>query len=257
MATFVPIPHLTTSVLRPVGRYFRLDWNYAIRVARFPALRPASLIIAFMPILQQIAPILKIEMQNMWLLWIASLIFISALLVLRARCPGFIQEYQYYSQYAAVGHSHRWIVWLFCNNLESLADKISAIRETIEKHIALPCDFSFDLDVCRLCPLFSASTEAIIVNPAVQDGRDIYVPIGVDGLRFVLPMQESDPNVEQKQRELFWILLVHCGRQRLVARTVVWSLFAVAGFCFVVSVINNVFRAAFGASLLDLAARVF
>src|SRR5690348_5190610 len=37
---------LRRFVSRPVSRYFRLDWQYALRVARVPMLRPASLVIA-------------------------------------------------------------------------------------------------------------------------------------------------------------------------------------------------------------------
>src|SRR5690554_4068911 len=95
----------------PVSRYFRLDWNYALKASRIRALQPATSVIALMPLLQQFLPSHLVSMERLWLLWWASIFFICAIAILRARCPVFIQEYQDFSQFEARGHSHRWIIW--------------------------------------------------------------------------------------------------------------------------------------------------
>jgi hypothetical protein len=118
---------------KPVSRSFRQDWNYAIRIARIPALRPATMIIALMPVLQQFVPREIISMDRIWRLWWASLLFIGAVVVLKLRCLAFIQEYQNFTDFSEKGYSHRWIVWEFFNNLDSLSGWKHVIHETKDK----------------------------------------------------------------------------------------------------------------------------
>jgi hypothetical protein len=122
---------------RPVSRYFRFDWNYALNVARLPVLPTASIIISLMPILAGVMQWLSVYIANVWLLWTASVFFLVGYFILKLRAPPFIQEYQFYSQYEGRGHSHRWIVWQFYTNLDSLSGWEDIVRETKEKLISL------------------------------------------------------------------------------------------------------------------------
>jgi hypothetical protein len=189
---------------------------------------------------------------NVWLLWTASIFFIVGYSILKLRAPSFIQEYQFYSQYESRGHSHRWIVWQFSDNLQSLSGWEYIVRETKEKFISLPCDSMIDLKVCRLCPIFGSPQKVPIeVLPPVLVARDIYLPIRVGDERLVLPMQESDPWLSLKQKELFWILLTQCAKERPIARTFVWCFLGASLFLYVVTIINNVVRVAFDDSLFS------
>ena len=241
---------------RPVSRYFRLDWNYALKVARFPALRPASFMISLMPILVGVMHWLSTYIANVWLLWTASIFFLVGYFILKVRAPPFIQEYQFYSQYESCGHSHRWIVWQFYTNLDSLSGWEHIVHETKEKLISLPCDSTPDYEVCRLCPVFdSPRTRPIQVSAPIQVARDIYLPIRVGAEKLVLPMQESDPELGLKQKELFWILLTQCAKERPISRTFVWLFFGASGALYILTIINNVVRVAFGESLFSFLER--
>jgi len=237
---------------KPVSRYFRFDWNYALNVARLPALRPASIIISLMPVLASVMDWLSVNIANVWLLWTASIFFLAGYLILKLRAPPFIQEYQFYSQYESRGHSHRWIVWEFYTNLASLSGWEYIVRETKEKLISVPCDSMSDFEVCRLSPVFdSLPAQSIHVAPPIQVARDIYLPIRVGDEKLVLPMRESDPELSLKQKELFWILLTQCAKERPIWRTFVWLFFGASGILYLVTVINNVVRVAFGDSLFS------
>jgi hypothetical protein len=208
-----------------------------------------------MPILAGVMHWLSVYVANVWLLWTASIFFLVGYLILKVRGPPFIQEYQFYSQYESRGHSHRWIVWQFYTNL-SLSGWEHIVRETKEKLISLPCDSAVDYEVCRLSPVFdSRRAQPIQVVPPIQVGRDIYLPIKLGDERLVLPMQESDPELSLKQKELFWILLTQCAKERPISRTFVWLFFVASGALYLLTVINNVVRVAFGESLFSFLER--
>ena len=94
---------------RPVSRYFRFDWNYALNVARLPVLPTASIIISLMPILAGVMQWLSVYIANVWLLWTASVFFLVGYFILKLRAPPFIQEYQFYSQYEGRGLHPVWM----------------------------------------------------------------------------------------------------------------------------------------------------
>jgi len=52
-----------------------------------------------------------------YLLWFASVSFLFAAATYFIFCPRFIKQYGSYSDFDAYGHSHRWIVWEFFNNI--------------------------------------------------------------------------------------------------------------------------------------------
>jgi hypothetical protein len=238
---------------KPVSPFFRFDWNYALKVARFPVIRPASIVISLMPILADVMNWLSVYIANVWLLWTASICFLAGYCILKVRAPPFIQEYQFYSQYEGLGHSHRWIVWQFYHNLRSLSGWEQIVRETKQKLLSLRCDRIVDLAVCRLSPVFGLSrAQPIEVAAPIQVDRDIYLPIRVGDERIVLPMQESDPELPLKQKELFWILLTQCAKERPLARSIVWLFFGVSLLLYLLTVINNVVRVALGDSLFSV-----
>ena len=244
--------NVNTFEARPVSRFFRFDWNFAHRIAKTPALEPASLLISLMPIIRHIRLIYP-YVSSIWVLWSASVFFLLATFILKIRTPPFIQEYQNYAQFESQGHSHRWIVWEFYNKLDSLSDPDYVVRETKAKLITLPCSDLVDLDVCRVFPIFGApSGRPVEVAKPLQVGRDIYVPIRIDNQKFVLAMQEGDPCLGQKQKELFWILLSQFAKERRVWRAIVWILFGISALLYVTTVASNVLRVIVGESLFSM-----
>src|SRR6266851_6800683 len=203
-----------TFVPPTVSRWYRYDWQYAVDVSSVSLLQEAALLISLTPIIISISraifPSLGLADTipvPLWLLWAASVAFVFAWGLLYLACPKFIREYRDFGQYALRQHSHRWIVWEFYNNLESLSGWESIVRETSPKGLTteikhLPKDL-----VERLGADFAApATEVLRVFKPVNIDRDIYLPIDVDGKKIVLPMIENDPALRQKERELFWIL---------------------------------------------------
>jgi hypothetical protein len=227
--------------LRPVSKWYLLDWNYAIRLARFPFLRPASMIIAIMPIVQQFSSYVPIKFENMRLTWLASILFLIGLVVLRLRAPTFILNYQDYEQFRTHGHSQRWIIWEFSNTLRTVGQVVYLAKETREKLLSVQVRSALSFDVYRACPVFPEQHSPTEIYPPRNVNRDIYLPMRIDGHRYVLPFQETDPELEQKEKELFWILLVGCARERPVARTIVWSFFWAAGLTLAYSVFKNIY----------------
>ena len=205
-----------------------------------------------MPILKHMS-LLSDYLANFWVLWTGSVCFLLGSIILKIRMPSFIQEYQSYSQFEGRGHSHRWIVWEFYNNLHSIAARDYIVRETKEKLISIPCNEPVDFDVCRVSPIYGPpSGRPVQITKPLQVGRDIYLPLRVDNQKLVLAMQESDPSLALKQKELFWILLSQFTKERPVSRAIVWILFAIAGSTYVAAVSNNVARVAFGELLFSL-----
>jgi hypothetical protein len=96
------------------------------------------------------------------------------------------------------------------------------------------------------------TTDRIQVFQPVNANRDLYLPLIIDGKKFVLPMQEADPCLDSKQKELFWILLTECAKSRPISRAIVWFAFAVALTLSSLSVINNVLRATVGKSFYQI-----
>jgi hypothetical protein len=234
--------------LRPVSRYFRRDWHFAIRVAYAPLLRQAALVIALMPILEKILPMQHFA--YLWILWSASVAFIFGFAVLQMRAPAFVQEYQNYAQFEARKHSHRWIVWEFWRARTVLPEWAGLLRELCYKQLAYPVAMQLDCDAYRVCPTFTPTTnhQTDALEP-VNANRDIYLPIVIDGDRFVLPMQESDPDLGNKQKELFWILFTEGAKATPISRGIVWAAFALAAALAGIYVLNNILRA-FGTSVL-------
>lgn len=48
---------------------------------------------------------------TLWVLWLASLFYVIALLIYQFLCPPFIQTYSSFGDYKYYRHSPRWIIW--------------------------------------------------------------------------------------------------------------------------------------------------
>jgi hypothetical protein len=230
-----------------VSRWYRFDWQYAVDVSRIPVLQMASLIIAAMPLLLSAKAFLAAIGGSiplaLWLLWPASIAFVLAWTLVNTACPKFIREYRDYGQFKERQHSHRWIVWEFYNNLESLAGWKSIVRETISKGITCNIEDLLDEDARKAFAHFPDQTEddSVQVFTPINVRRDIYLPIHCDGKQSVLSLQEDDPKLEAKEKELFWILYSQAAKERPHRRKLFWALIFIAITLVAINVAKNIY----------------
>ena len=229
-----------------VSRWYRYDWQYAVDVSRIPMLRPAALIISLMPLIISISDTLFPSIAgtiplSLWLMWVASVSFVLAWGLLYIACPQFIREYRDFGQFKARQHSHRWIVWEFYNNLKSLSGWESIIRETSSKRLTSGMEDLSDGLVESLGVEFKAqAAKDLKVFKPVNVDRDIYLPIHRDGRRLVLAMREDDPQLDEKEKELFWILFTQAVKERPWHRRIYWFLVIVSILLVAANVIKNI-----------------
>ena len=130
--------------------------------------------------------------------------FIFARLLYYFACPKFIREYRDFGQYAARQHSHRWIIWEFYHNLESLAGWRQIVKEISSKCLTVDFDQPPSEVAGRLAPEFSDTpAEDLKVFSPKNIDRDIYLLIYADGKKLALPIREADQICRKKRRNCF------------------------------------------------------
>ena len=230
-----------------MSRWYRNDWQYAVDVSRIPLLRPAAFIISLTPTVISVSETLLPSLLGtipvtLWLLWGASVAFVLAWAVLYLACLKFIREYRDFGQYVHRQHSHRWIVWEFYHNLDSLRGWQGIVRETLPKGLTTEVQH---LDAGAVSN-FGAEFSALPINEVrafrpVNVGRDIYLPIHCDDKKLVLAMYEDDPKLTQKEKELFWILYSQAAKERPVWRTIYWVLITISVLLMSANVIRKIY----------------
>ena len=232
-----------------VSRWYRYDWQYAVDICSFSLLKEAALLISLTPVIISISASIFPSLRAvdtipipLWLFWGASVAFVLAWAVVYFRCPKFIREYRDFGQYSLRKHSHRWIVWEFYNNLESLSGWQNIVRETGSKGLSTDLKQLSPSIVKQLGSEFAAlPTMELKVFKPININRDIFLPIHVDGQKLVLPMEESDPLLEQKEKELFWILYTQAAKERQFSRIVFWILIGIAALLVSINVVRKIY----------------
>jgi hypothetical protein len=221
-----------------VSRYFRLDWNYALRVVRIRWFQLAAQLVISTPLIAQFAPLRALNEPRVWALWVSSGFFLLGFVVLRLRAPIFIQEYRNYKEYADFGHSHRWILWQFQLSLAVFRRPELVLQETIDKELSLPAGMQLtEIGKYDVTPFFGAPSNLAFDARPVNLNNDLYFPFWLNMQRYVLPIQEFDPRMRDRERELFWIIFTYGATARPVARFVVWTLFLLAGISFTIAAV--------------------
>ena len=228
-----------------VSRLYRFDWQYAIDRSRLPFLRPASLIIGFMPLIKEgIRTVFGSTTElpfSIWIYWIAAISFLISWTILTISCPQFLLEYRDFGQYKKRKHSHRWIVWEFYNIIKSLKGWKTITQETLHKKISFKCSSPANHLCRRLSPLFfkELDPDSIDVFYPINEGRDIYLPINLYGEKVVLSLQEEDPELAEKEKELFWILYTQAAKEKKAQRVAFWIFFYISLVLVACNVIKN------------------
>lgn len=227
-----------TYIPRVVSRNFRLDWNYAVQVVRIPTLTWAAQIIVSAPILTQFSSLLNFHHLQVILIWAAAFSFLLGYVVLLIRMPLFLRENPSFKAYQDRGNAHRWVLWAFDHNFSAFLDRPHALLETIDKGLTFRAgDPTPGPDVFGVTPTtkdFPAPTDGNLrLLKPINFNNDLYLPIYLEGDRYVLPIQQCDPNVEKREKELFWIIYTALASTRPKSRWLVWGLFVISALCFV------------------------
>jgi hypothetical protein len=133
-------------------------------------------------------------------------------------------------------------VWEFHNNIESFQAWKTIVRETLEKGIAIESDGSNVPQGLALCQSFwqtAGPAEVKLFEPKNFD-RDICLPIHYFGKRLLLLLQEDDPKLKEKEKELFWILYSQAAKERRISRILFWVTIYLAGALLASGVIVDV-----------------
>ena len=233
-----PTAPIFTHIPRAVSRYFRFDWNYAVQVVRVPTLRWAAQIIVSAPIITQFTSLFNFHKSQVGLIWVAAALFVAGYILLLIRMPLFLREYPSFKVFLERGNAHRWVVWTFEQNSGAFRDRANALSETIDKGLSFRADdVVAGWEVFAVSPIFAApNNESLKLLEPVNLNNDLYMPFYRDGQRYVLPIQESDPNLAKREKELFWIIYTALASSRPVSRFFVWLLFVLSALLFAIAI---------------------
>mgnify|MGYP000846217707 CR=1 FL=1 len=224
-----------------VSRWYRFDWQYAADISKVTSLQTASFIIVVVPLALQF----RLDLPaNLWLMWLSAVFFVLSLVIMNLWGPKFVREYRDYGQYSSRNHSHRWIVWEFYNNVTLLSGWKTIIEETLHKGISFYADTQLAYCEYKCAPLFahSDSTNELQLHYPENVDRDIYLPISFYGKRVILMLQEDDPKLKEKEKELFWILYSQAAKEKEVARKFYWASIYISIFLSFSTIIHNVIK---------------
>lgn len=231
---------------RQVSRWFRNDWNRVIAFANFPVLQPTSAIIAVIPILEGIVGFLPVDLKDAWLLWASSLSFVAAFLLIRMYGPSLILDYPNYGAFESEKHSHRWMLWRFRHSLPTVERPGHLIQETVAKDLAYPLGSArFNAVRARLDPMpVRSHPQSLIewVDALDQVDRDIYFKFWIKDVAYALPLEENDPKIKEKNKELFWMTFTEYASYRPTELITTWVFLYLGIVLLSITVIVNVLK---------------
>jgi hypothetical protein len=153
-----------------------------------------------------------------------------------------VREYRDFGEYRKRQHSHRWIVWEFYLNLKRLSGWRSIVQETVPKQLVFGCDEIPEPERNKVCEEFPKTVDPKVLEvfEPVNVNRDIYLPIQHYGEKLVLGLREQDPQLNAKEKELFWILYTQAAKERPGWRTTFWVLTYLSGTLIAVNTLLSV-----------------
>jgi hypothetical protein len=228
---------------RAVSKWFRLDWQYILRAGRLPAIKPVVVVLVAFPVLGGLTSTINLTTPGFKFIWLGGVTSLMAFALTWLRCPSSIREYETFKAFDDVGHSHRWIGWLFRTHEGDYIDLATILREVIDKKLTVR-----ELDICVPSPLADAcakmqgsgSASGPAVLEPVNVDRDLYVGFRLEGQLHIIPLQEDDPKISEKIKELFWIISTNLLGSRPLSRYFIWSLYAITLVLFAVALVINV-----------------
>lgn len=246
-----------------VAKNFRSDWQFLIAASRINSALSLATLFSVIAIVTKFADLANLGTPALICFIVASAGYALAIVIIKTKAPQILQEYPDYKSYDDKKHSHRWILWQFYHEVQTLKNGAKLLQETIEKKLSfdvatlsrsrLPLNASFG-GTCFTKILAitqrdgSTPTYDICVHKPYNFDRDLImgftIKSSVDSLerKYVLPMREGDPKIDLKIKELFWITLTEAAKENPVARWIAWTLVRASGFLLIVAVILAVWH---------------
>ena len=231
---------LTSSVKRVTDhrqRRYRFDWQYAVDRSRLPLVSQASATIAAMPALVNAGLFGSLFRSPVspaiWLAWLSAVLFLISYAIVKLRCPRFVQEYRDFGEYLGREHSHRWIVWEIYNNIERLKGWQKLIKECRDKNVAADIDDLNSEERSEVQKSFAGeSASDVTLYKPVNVNRDLFLPVASNSEKLAIFLREKDTELEEKEKEIFWILYSQAVKERPLSRFIFWVFwhsFVIAG----------------------------
>ncbi|SIO07309.1 hypothetical protein [Algoriphagus halophilus] len=216
-----------STYLNLVNKDYRKDWQFAMDVMKNPIVKPATSVIFIVPILlsilnKEILDGIQLPFQlplTLWLSWISAILYLIALIIYRVYCPKFVQEYRDFGQFSKRKHSHRWIVWEFYYNIIKY-ETWELLRESFDKNISIEAEGEEGKEYFTSK---AKNNETIDIGIPKVKGRNVLLPFKLeDNKIYLLKISEDDIKLNEKEKELFWILYTSLTKQNNTARNWFW-----------------------------------
>ncbi|HEV2747799.1 MAG TPA: hypothetical protein VGW34_10945 [Allosphingosinicella sp.] len=255
--TRTPRKSLSFSV-EGVASNFRFDWQFLIAASRMNSALSLATLFSLVAIVTKFADLVNLGTPALYSFIAAAAVYAVAIVIIKTRAPPILQEYPDYKSYDDKKHSHRWILWEFYHGVQTLTDGFKLLQETIEKKLSydvtslprsrLPLSASFGGSCIRRSVAItqrdgSTPTYDMCVHAPYNFDRDLIlgftVKSNVDGVerKYVLPIRESDPKVDLKCKELFWIILTEAAKENPVSRWIAWTFVRLSGLLLILAVV--------------------
>lgn len=233
-----------------VAKNFRSDWQFLVAASRVNSALSLATLFSVVAVVTKFADLVNLGTPALFSLILASLSYVAAISIIKIRAPKVIQEYPDYKTYEDKKHSHRWILWQFYHEIQKLKHGYKLLQETIDKKL------SSDVATLRRSRLptnasFGRPSTAVQITGTLSNGASavydicLYAPhnfdrdlimgftirSSLDGVErsYVLPIRETDPKLDLKVKELFWITLTEAAKENPTSRWIAWTLVRASG----------------------------
>lgn len=240
-----------------VAKSFRSDWQFLIGASRMSSALSLATLFSVIAIVTKFADLVNLGIYAVCCFIAAVVCYAVAIGIIKFRAPQILQEYPDFKTYDDKKHSHRWVLWQFYHEIQSLEHGFKLLEETVAKKLSkdvttmsrsrLPLTASFKgnclaKSVKITQPDGSTPTYDFCVHEPINFDRDLIMGFtmksSADGIerKYVLPIRESDEKLDLKVKELFWIVLTEAAKENPVSRWFAWSLVKLAGALLILAV---------------------
>jgi hypothetical protein len=252
-------PRTTQSFsVEGVAKNFRFDWQFLIAASRINSALSLATLFSLIAIITKFADLANLGTPALIYFIVSAATYGLAIVIIKIRAPRILQEYPDFESYEEKKHSHRWILWQFYHEVQTLENGAKLLQETIEKKLSfdvaalsrsrLPLNASFGgTCIARRVTITqrdgSTPTYDMCMYAPYNFDRDLImgftITSSVDGFdrKYVLPIREGDSKIDLKIKELFWITLTEAAKANPVSRWIAWTLVRASGLLLLVALI--------------------
>lgn len=230
-----------------LDRNYRHDWQFAYDMSKKPIFKMAAFVIFLMPVALKLEWLVGIS-DNFIAVWASSVCYFVAVAFLNWGCPLFIKEYRDFGTYLRRNHTYRWIVWEFYNTFKNSKQVWKDIlEETNKKGISvlsdsLPSPNISNEVITNSSNIFPVKVGQYYAYRPVAIGTDIYLPVNNNGALEVIFLKEDDLYIEDKEKELFWILYTFAVKSHPLQRSVFWIFIYLSFTLFTIPTLINIYK---------------